>query len=122
MPNYGTLFGSAMNAGAMAESQARIIARHPTPITVDTRLGNRDLPGAQTVRIEALRDPREVVGEAAAQSQAWVVVIGYKGHATIADTDLQHGDEFAVGAIRYRVHAVAADLPGKFEAYGMAVG
>ena len=105
----------------MAVSTARIISYSPTVVTVHTMAGGGALPGPQTVRIEPIREPMRIVGEASTLSRQWIVVIGYKSHPTIADTSLMRGDRFTVDGVLYEVYGVKPATVGKLEAYCMAV-
>lgn len=83
---------------------ARIISDKPTTITV-TPVDGRTV-AAQTVRIEvqtlsgsaSRRD-----GSGGEASTIGMLIIGYKGHPTIADTDLKKGDRFAVSGVLFEV-------------------
>ncbi len=49
---------------------------------------------AQTVRIEGLGGPSETRGPNVTVANAAVLIVGYRGHPTITDTDLKRGDRF----------------------------
>jgi len=93
---------------------ARLIADKPTSITV-VRGGVEQ--AAQSVRIEGLGRPREVQTEGGQTAIADTLIIGYKGHPTLTDTDLQTGDRFAVGGVSYEIVAVLAGLSDCLQAY-----
>lgn len=57
------------------------------------------------------------VGPAARESRANTVLIGYKGHPTIADTDIQVGDVFLLSDRRFRVRLIFAENVGHIEAW-----
>ncbi len=96
---------------------ARLIAEQSSSITV--KRGATTLE-AQTVRIEALGRPREVAGEGGETVLADALVLGYKGHPTIADTDLQTGDRFAVGGLAYEIVGLVPGLADSLQAYAKA--
>lgn len=58
---------------------------------------------AQNVRADAYRHPREYADANGEISNSAVVIIGYKGHPTIPDTDIQRGDRFAYLGFNYTV-------------------
>lgn len=93
---------------------ARMIADRPTSIIVD-RAG--EALAVQTVRIEAPGQPRQAAGPAGVTVVAEALVIGYKGHPTIADTDLQVGDRFTVGGVAYEIVALVPGLTAGLQAY-----
>jgi hypothetical protein len=94
---------------------ARLIADKSTSITI-VRAGTEQ--DAQTVRIEDIHDrPRSYMTEAGETGQAEVLVIGYKGHPSISDTDIQRGDRFAVAGVGYEVVAVVPGLTDQLQAY-----
>lgn len=93
----------------------RIITAKPTIIEIQ-RNGQTLEP--QTVRIEMTRIQPDVnVGPAARESRANTVLIGYKGHPTIADTDIQVGDVFLLSDRRFRVRLIFAENVGHIEAW-----
>ena len=120
MPTFANWSGTMATDVGLTESADRLVGRNPTTLTVTARPAGGSLPGAQVVRIEPLNDPRRVVGEAYMLSNTWVTVIGYSGHATVADTDLKVGDEFLVASEHYVIHAIRPATPGHFEAYARA--
>jgi len=93
---------------------ARIIADKSTSITV-VRGGVAQ--AAQAVRIETAGRPAIYQTEAGQTAQADVVIIGYKGHLTLTDTDLQTGDRFAVGGVGYEIVALLPGLTDSLQAY-----
>jgi len=93
---------------------ARIIADKPTSITV-VRGGVAQ--AAQSVRIETAGRPAIYQTEAGQTAQADVVIIGYAGHPTITDTDLQLGDRFAVGGVGYEIVGLLPGLTDSLQAY-----
>lgn len=93
---------------------ARIVGDKTTSITV-VRAGVAQ--DAQTVRIEELRREREVETPGGQTALVQVVVIGYKGHPSISDTDLQRGDKFAVAGVSYEIVALVPGLADSLQAY-----
>lgn len=75
-----------------------LITLKPTSITV--RRGNSTL-SAQTVRLETLASQRAVVGEGGVTLMCDALLLGYKEHPTIADTDLKAGDRFRADSVDY---------------------
>jgi hypothetical protein len=73
------------------------------------------------VRIEALGNPNRHVGEAASQSDTWVVILGYRDHPTEADTDILPTDRFTHDDTLYSVHSVKPLVPYQLHAFAMAV-
>lgn len=97
-----------------AVDTARLIQDKPTSITV-VRAGTEQ--SAQTVRVESLNTPRSYESEAGQTGQADALVLGYKGHPSITDTDLQRGDRFAVDGQGYEVVMVAPGFTDSLQAY-----
>jgi hypothetical protein len=81
------------------------IQEKPTSITV--KRGSSQLP-AQTVRLEIsnAQSLGELEGEAGKTARQMVVAFGVIGHPVIDDTDLKHGDRFAVDGKQYTVISV----------------
>lgn len=77
-----------------------LIALKPTSITV--KRGATTL-SAQTVRLETLASQRAVVGEGGITHQCDALLLGYYGHPTVANTDIQAGDRFRAGGVDYEV-------------------
>lgn len=101
-----------------AADTARIIAEKSTSITVSRAGVAQD---AQTVRLEPVRQPMEVMGAGGDSQRVDVVILGYKNHASIDDTDLQVDDVFKVGTVVYRVKMLMTEYPYHLEAYAEAV-
>lgn len=85
---------------------ARLIADKSTSITV---IRDGSALSAQTVRLEDAGRPYYYQSESGQTAQADALVIGYKGHPTITDTDLQTGDRFPADGISYEIVGL---LPG----------
>lgn len=85
---------------------AILISDKPTSITV-VRAGSS--LAAQTVRIETLGGDRKVQTAGGVVHQIDALVLGYKGHPTITNTDLQPGDRFKLEG---RMFEVIALMPG----------
>jgi len=119
MPDIDAWAGSTFPLGGWldiddAYDAARLISDKSTSIIVVRSGVELD---AQTVRVEALGRPRPYLTEAGETAHADVVIIGYKGHPTIDDTDLQRGDRFAVGGQGYEIVMVAPGLEHSLQAY-----
>ena len=97
---------------------ALLIADKSTSITVVRGTGTL---AAQTVRIEEMRGNRQVTTSAGQVFSVDAVVLGYKSHPTITDTDLQPGDRFAVASTRYEVIMLVPGLVDSLQAYCKAV-
>ena len=93
---------------------ARVIADKSTSITV-VRSGVAQ--SAQNVRIETAGRPAIYQTEAGQTAQADALIIGYAGHPTITDTDLQLGDRFAVGGVGYEIVGLLSGLSNSLQAY-----
>ena len=93
---------------------ARVIADKVTSITA-IRAGVAQ--AAQSVRIETARRPYTYQTEAGQTAQADALIIGYAGHPTITDTDLQLGDRFAVGGVGYEIVGLLPGLADSLQAY-----
>jgi hypothetical protein len=93
---------------------ARLAADKLTSITIIRAGVAQD---AQSVRIEPMRRETTAAGESGLTGTVDALVIGYKGHPLIADTDIQRGDRFAVGGVSYEVIMVVPGLPDSLQAY-----
>jgi predicted ATP-binding protein involved in virulence len=102
---------------ARANDTARRIAEKTTSIVV-IRAGTA--LAAQNVRIDPLAAPGEQSGEAGTVSRARMLVMGYKDHATIPNTNLQRGDRFKVGGVMYDVIDVTLGISGRLVAFAEA--
>jgi hypothetical protein len=98
-----------------AVDAARIVADKTTSITA-VRAGSA--LDAQNVRLEGLSGRgRQVQTAPGITAQVDVLIIGYKSHPAVDDTDLQVGDRFAVGGVSYEVINVVPGLVNQFQAY-----
>jgi hypothetical protein len=105
-------------AGAdQAVDTAQVIADKTTSIVV--RRNGADL-AAQIVRIEELGGPGETRGQNATVANAGVLIVGYRGHPTIADTDLKRGDRFYLTAdsTMYTVTQILVDTRESLQVIG----
>lgn len=109
---YGT--SGAISAANRAERIWNLILRDPTSLVVDR--DGVDLP-AQTVKLTRDNDAKWVGGDSAVGKSASreVQIFGITGHSCEDDTDLETGDRFAVGKIRYEIRDVF-DVPGGIQA------
>lgn len=96
---------AAWRDGDRTYDVARLIAEQATSITVERKVnGVKSTLAAQTVRLDYMSDsPAESFTDTASLAALGVVVLGYKNHPTIADTDLQRGDRFFTGGRLYEV-------------------
>lgn len=102
MPNFAAWGGGEGQPLALAE----LITFKPVSTGTITR-GNGTV-SAQTVRLETLGTPKQVTGTGGVVHLADAMVLGYKGHPTIADTDLRPGDLFTIEGRQFEVIAVKA--------------
>ena len=104
MPSFDGWLTGALPFGwanpTIAVNVGNIIADKSISITV-TRDGAQ--LSAQTVRIEPLNDPSLRPSANALTAFGTVMVLGYKGHPTISDTDMTRGDRFYYGGMMYEV-------------------
>lgn len=102
-----------------AYDTARHIAERSSSITVVSRIAG-SLPGAQTVRLEPLRGPGETQGNNTVQTTVGVLIVGYKSHPAITDTDIQRGDRFLYESQMYTVTQVLPNVPDRLLAVAEA--
>ena len=93
---------------------ALLIAEKPTSV-VAVRSGTAQ--AAQTVRLETLSSPRQLLGSGGQTHQIDGMVLGYKGHPTIADTVLLAGDTFVAEGKLFEVVAVVPGLLDSIQCY-----
>ncbi len=97
-----------------AVDNARIVGDKTTSIT-PVRGGSEQ--SAQTVRLEDLRGDSQQRSDGAYTGMFDMLVVGYEGHPSISDTDLQRGDRFAVDGEMFEVVVVTPALGNTFQAY-----
>lgn len=102
-----------------AVDTAALIADKPTSITV---VRGATTLSAQTVRIDSLSGSRQITTSAGQVHQADGLILGYKGHPTIANTDIKPGDRFALGGVKYEVIALVPNLLDSLQAYAKVSG
>lgn len=98
----------------------RYITDRPVTITIQRGYGtaSQTTLDPQTVRIENTRIQPDVnAGAAAREPRANAILIGYKGHPTIEDTDVLPGDRFTAASQRFEVRLIWPDTRGKIEAW-----
>lgn len=108
-------------------SVAQMIADEPFPISIvreNSTTNTTSTLTAQTVRIAQ----RGMTGTEAflrsgvgVHSRQQVVVLGYRNHPTITDTDLRYGDRFAYNGKYYRVSLIEKDFPDRIIALAEAM-
>ncbi len=113
MPDFESWRGS--EAARALDAWARISDR---AVTITIQRGAETLD-AQTVRIEFGDSAREDLdlrrGLNVVPGVQRVVVFGVRNHPTVADTDIQRGDRFVVGATEFEVLGVIG-APGEVQA------
>ncbi len=125
MPNIGGWAGDAIPLGEWSDDYdpgidtARIVGDKTTSVVL---IRDGAAQTAQAVRIEELRSRSEAPTEAGYTGRADVVLIGYKGHPTIADTDVQRGDRFAVDGVSFEVTMLVPGLVDSLQAYAKVRG
>jgi hypothetical protein len=93
----------------------RFITDKPTTIVA---YRNSEALDPQIVRIEQTRIQPDVnIGPAAREPRANVILIGYKDHPTIADTDLLPGDKFIADSKKFEVRIIFTSTPGMLQAW-----
>ena len=100
--------GDWLDDVARGVDTALLISEQPVSIIVDREHVGK--LAAQTVRIDALRTPRQVQAEGGVVITADALVVGYAGHPTIADTDLQPGDRFVADGRAYEIVGILPAL------------
>lgn len=111
------------NVQQFAVDTARTIEIRPSWITISRDKGDGDFVQLepQKVRLEvvqSIRDSGENRDAMVAISKQYVVIMGYKQHPTIPDTDLQRGDQFFFQNRMYEIQEIIDTLPGRLMASG----
>lgn len=88
----------------------RTITAKSASITI-TRAGVAQ--AAQTVRLEPQSGGSDARGQNATVSNAGVLIVGYKDHPTITDTDIRRGDRFFYAGQMYTVTQAMPDVPNR---------
>lgn len=96
------------NAYAGTESDPVLLGSLiPLKSTSITAYRNGVSLGAQTVRLETLSGDKQVVGPSGRTYSIDGMLLGYKGHPTIANTNLQAGDTFTTAeGVSFEVVAI----------------
>ncbi len=96
---------------AASRAEATWLRIQEKPSSVVLVRGTSTTLAAQTVRLEyGNQMPSESQGGAGASSKQGLIVFGVRDHETVADTNIQRGDRFAVSGSQYRVIAVIPTL------------
>lgn len=99
---------STQNAYDDAETVGVRIAQRSSSIII-TRAGSQ--LAAQTVRIEAMSYPPGFTDTPNSDpAERMVIIIGYKNHPTIADTNIQTRDRFLYNNDRYEVTEIVPNF------------
>lgn len=111
-------FPQAPDVTSLAIATAVRIAERPSTVVInrDTGDGNYIQLAPQTIRIEvvqSIRDSGENRDAMVAISRQYVVMMGYKDHPTIPNTDVQRGDTFYFQNRVYEVQEVIDTIPGR---------
>lgn len=111
-----------INPTQRAIDTERMIAEQPTRIVVtrNTPAGEVTL-APQTVRLEVIqniREANEMKNRVLTISRQYVVVIGYKDHPTIPDTDLQRADLFFHHGFMWEIVELIKEKSGRLIASG----
>lgn len=100
-----------------ANDTARRIAEKPSTITL-TRGGSQ--LAAQTMRLDPSNSPSQAqdrAGDVNRVAMTGLLVMGYKDHATIADTNIKRGDKFYHESHMYEVIDILPALSGRLLAF-----
>jgi hypothetical protein len=114
MPNLKNWLGTE----GIDESQRAVdawlrIQRNPTVVTL---IRNNHPLVDQTVRVEMENTANADTPDGGVSgSRRSAVLFGVRGHPTVADTDVQRGDLFALNGARFRVVSIAM-FPGEVQA------
>jgi hypothetical protein len=119
MPDIGAwLTGTPIQDSVRALDTARTIADKPASVTV--KRGASTL-SAQTVRIDtAASAPGVTTGPTATTSALRVLVLGYRDHPTITDTNLKRGDTFLYEGTLFSISQILPETPGRLIAVAEA--
>lgn len=99
----------------------RTIMERPSTIIIKRDLGDADYVtlDPQVVRIEvvqSIRDSGENRDAMVAISRQYVVLMGFREHPTIPNTNIQRGDTFYFQNRTYEVQEIIDTLPGRLMA------
>jgi hypothetical protein len=109
-PNFANYFGSE----SQPEVIGSLIPLKPTSITV---IRDGAALAAQTVRLETLSSDRQMQGQNGRIYSVDAMALGYKGHSTQPDCDLQAGDTFEADEVGFEVIAVMPAHTDCLQAY-----
>lgn len=128
MPNFQNWLGNTRinrwrDPLVSAVGVANMIAERPVDITIE----REDPPltlvtlSAQSVRIDLVsKNPHENAGTNELLAMTDIVVLGYRNHPTIDDTDIRRGDRFVYDGQQYTIVQVLPDTPYSRQAVGRA--
>jgi hypothetical protein len=111
MPTIGNWFSDG-------EGQPDAIADIISYKSVSITLNRNGTPlSAQTMRLETMSGQRQMQGPGGIIYVIDGMVLGYKGHATITDTDIEVGDRFSDSGQAFEVIAIAPGHTDNVTAY-----
>ncbi len=111
MPNISNWMGGE----GQPEAIAQIISYKSVSTGTITR--GSGTVAAQTVRLETLSSQRQMTGPSGTTYMIDAMVLGYKGHPTIADTNLLPGDIFTIAGQNFEVEMVMPGHTDNLQAY-----
>ena len=107
MPDFDRWLGTssrfAPQTSARASAAWRRIQDKPSAVTLKR---GTTLQTAQTMRVEIANSASEQRGVNATPGQYTAVLFGVRGHASVADTDIQRGDQVVLSGRLYEVVSV----------------
>lgn len=117
MPNFGAWHAAPDDWGLSADDRAytteKRIRAKPTSVVV---YRNGAALTAQTVRLDPARGGAgRQVDPNASDAAGQALIIGYKDHPVIADTNIQHGDQLLVDGLLYDVLQVIPETQGSLQ-------
>jgi hypothetical protein len=119
MPDFDAYFGDdeAIDARSRAVDAWNRIKRDASSVVL---VRGTTTMAAQTVRVEFSGTGEEVDATTGRAGRQRVVIFGVIDHPSIADTNIQARDRFAINKKQYEVITVV-DLPGEVQAFCEAI-
>lgn len=117
MPNFGAWHAAPHDWGMGTNERAYMTEKRirAKPTSVVVYRNGAALP-AQTVRLDPARGGAgRQVDPNASDATGQALIIGYKDHPVIADTNIQHGDQLLVDGLLYDVVQVIPETQGSLQ-------